>query len=140
MNFWRIQKRWVEVPSLYTDIQRGSAMTIQGSDNSANSSERNSYKERMRNIDSNSIKEVLIQSPNKLRRSLSGLTATQALVKFPVVIIVSCLLFTGYFTMHSGALDCRKDFNPSFCNEDSSMEILKFTFQMVHKYPYWLRK
>lgn len=98
-------------------------MTIQGSDNSANSSERNSYKERMRNIDSNSIKEVLIQSPNKLRRSLSGLTATQALVKFPVVIIVFCLLFTGYFTMHSGALDCRKDFNPSFCNEDSSMNV-----------------
>jgi len=33
------------------------------------------------------------------------------------------LLFTGYFTMHSGALDCRKDFNPSFCNEDSSMNV-----------------
>ncbi len=98
-------------------------MTIQGSDNSANSSEKNSYKERMKNIDSNSIREALIQSPNKLRRSLSGLTATQALVKFPVVIIVFCLLFTGYFTMHSGALDCRKDFNPSFCNEDSSMNV-----------------
>tara|TARA_B100001778_G_scaffold1576_1_gene1399 strand:+ start:5661 stop:8570 length:2910 start_codon:yes stop_codon:yes gene_type:complete len=98
-------------------------MTIQGSDNSANSSEKNSFKERMKNIDSNSIREALIQSPNKLRRSLSGLTATQALVKFPVVIIVFCLLFTGYFTMHSGALDCRKDFNPSFCNEDSSMNV-----------------
>ena len=98
-------------------------MTIQGSDNSANSSEKNSYKERMKNIDSNSIREALIQSPNKLRRSLSGLTATQALVKFPVVIIVFCLLFTGYFSMHSGALDCRKDFNPSFCNEDSSMNV-----------------
>ena len=98
-------------------------MTIQGSDNSADSSEKISYKERMKNIDSNSVRDAIIQSPNKLRRSLSGLTATQALVKFPVVIIVFCLIFTGYFTMHSGALDCRKDFNPGFCNEESSMNV-----------------
>lgn len=98
-------------------------MTIQGSDNSADSSEKITYKERMKNIDSNSVRDTIIQSPNKLRRSLSGLTATQALVKFPVVIIVFCLIFTGYFTMHSGALDCRKDFNPGFCNEESSMNV-----------------
>ena len=98
-------------------------MTIQGSDNSADSSEKISYKERMKNIDSNSVRDAIIQSPNKLRRSLSGLSATQALVKFPVVIIVFCLIFTGYFTMHSGALDCRKDFNPGFCNEESSMNV-----------------
>ncbi len=98
-------------------------MTIQGSDNSADSSEKITYKERMKNIDSNSVRDAIIQSPNKLRRSLSGLTATQALVKFPVVIIVFCLIFTGYFTMHSGALDCRKDFNPGFCNEESSMNV-----------------
>ena len=98
-------------------------MTIQGSDNSADSSEKISYKERMKNIDSNSVRDAIIQSPNKLRRSLSGLSATQALVKFPVIIIVFCLIFTGYFTMHSGALDCRKDFNPGFCNEESSMNV-----------------
>ncbi len=98
-------------------------MTIQGSDNSADSSEKITYKERMKNIDSNSVRDAIIQSPNKLRRALSGLTATQALVKFPVVIIVFCLIFTGYFTMHSGALDCRKDFNPGFCNEESSMNV-----------------
>ena len=98
-------------------------MTIQGSDNRADSSEKISYKERMKNIDSNSVRDAIIQSPNKLRRSLSGLSATQALVKFPVVIIVFCLIFTGYFTMHSGALDCRKDFNPGFCNEESSMNV-----------------
>tara|TARA_B100000427_G_scaffold297306_1_gene277583 strand:+ start:5524 stop:8448 length:2925 start_codon:yes stop_codon:yes gene_type:complete len=98
-------------------------MTIQGSDNSADSSEKITYKERMKNIDSNSVRDAIIQSPNKLRRSLSGLTATQVLVKFPVVIIVFCLIFTGYFTMHSGALDCRKDFNPGFCNEESSMNV-----------------
>ncbi len=98
-------------------------MTIQGSDNSADSSEKITYKERMKNIDSNSVRDAIIQSPNKLRRAFSGLTATQALVKFPVVIIVFCLIFTGYFTMHSGALDCRKDFNPGFCNEESSMNV-----------------
>ena len=98
-------------------------MTIQGSDNSAESSNKISYKERLKNIDSNSLKDAIIHSPNKLRRSLSGLTATQALVKFPVVIIVICLVFTGYFTLHSGALDCRKDFEPGFCNEESSMNV-----------------
>ncbi len=98
-------------------------MTIQGSDNSADSSEKISYKERMKNFDSNSVRDAVIQSPNKLRRAFSGLSATQALVKFPVVIIVFCLIFTGYFTMHSGALDCRKDFNPGFCNEESSMNV-----------------
>ena len=98
-------------------------MTMRGSEKNTNSSEKKSYKERMQNIDTNSLKDTIIQSPNKLRRSLSGLTATQALVKFPVIVIVFCLIFTGYFTLHSGALDCRKDFQPGFCNEESSMNV-----------------
>lgn len=98
-------------------------MTMRGSEKNTNSSEKKSYKERIQNIDTNSLKDTIIQSPNKLRRSLSGLTATQALVKFPVIVIVFCLVFTGYFTLHSGALDCRKDFEPGFCNEESSMNV-----------------
>ena len=98
-------------------------MTMRGSEKNTISSEKKSYKERMQNIDTNSLKDTIIQSPNKLRRSLSGLTATQALVKFPVIVIVFCLVFTGYFTLHSGALDCRKDFEPGFCNEESSMNV-----------------
>lgn len=98
-------------------------MAIQGTDKSTESLEKYSFKERMQNINSDSIKDVIIQSPNRLRRSLSGLSATQALVKFPIFIIVFCLVFTGYFTLHSGAIDCRKDFNPSFCNEESSMNV-----------------
>ena len=43
-------------------------------------------------LDEARYKDAIIQSPNRLRRSLSGLTATQALVKFPVIIIVICLL------------------------------------------------
>lgn len=98
-------------------------MAIQGSDKSTDSLDRYSFKERIENIDSGSVKDAIIQSPNRLRRSLSGLSATQALVKFPIFIIVFCLVFTGYFTLHSGAIDCRKDFNPSFCNEESSMNV-----------------
>ena len=98
-------------------------MAIQGSDKSTDSLDRYSFKERIENIDSSSVKDAIIQSPNRLRRSLSGLSATQALVKFPIFIIVFCLVFTGYFTLHSGAIDCRKDFNPSFCNEESSMNV-----------------
>lgn len=98
-------------------------MAIQGSDKSNDSLDRYSFKERIENIDSGSVKDAIIQSPNMLRRSLSGLSATQALVKFPIFIIVFCLVFTGYFTLHSGAIDCRKDFNPSFCNEESSMNV-----------------
>ncbi len=98
-------------------------MAIQGSDKSTDSLDKYSFKERIQNIDSDSVKDAIIQSPNRLRRSLSGLSATQALVKFPIFIIVFCLVFTGYFTLHSGAIDCRKDFNPSFCNEESSMNV-----------------
>ena len=98
-------------------------MAIQGSDKSTDSLDKYSFKERIENIDTSSFKDAIIQSPNRLRRSLSGLSATQALVKFPIFIIVFCLVFTGYFTLHSGAIDCRKDFNPSFCNEESSMNV-----------------
>ena len=98
-------------------------MAIQGSDKSTESLDKYSFKERIQNINSDSVEDAIIQSPNRLRRSLSGLSATQALVKFPIFIIVFCLVFTGYFTLHSGAIDCRKDFNPSFCNEESSMNV-----------------
>ena len=98
-------------------------MAIQGSDKSTDSPDGYSFKERMKNIDSDSVIDAIKQSPNRLRRSLSGLSPTQALVKFPIFIIVFCLVFTGYFTLHSGAIDCRKDFNPSFCNEESSMNV-----------------
>ena len=76
-------------------------MAIQGSDKSTDSLDRYSFKQRIENIDSGSVKDAIIQSPNRLRRSLSGLSATQALVKFPIFIIVFCLVFTGYFTLHS---------------------------------------
>ena len=79
--------------------------------------------ESMKNIDSLSMKDAVIRAPNKIRRSVSGMSATQALVKFPIVIIVFCLLGTGFFTMHSGAIDCRDGFQNSICKEESSLNV-----------------
>jgi len=77
----------------------------------------------MKNIDSLSMKDAVIRAPNKIRRSVSGMSGTQALVKFPIVIIVFCLLCTGFFTMHSGAIDCREGFQNSICKEESSLNV-----------------
>ena len=79
--------------------------------------------ESMKNIDSSSVKDAVIRAPNKIRRSVSGMSGTQALVKFPIVIIVFCLLGTGFFTMHSGAIDCREGFQNSICKEESSLNV-----------------
>jgi hypothetical protein len=54
---------------------------------------------------------------------MSGMTGTQALVKLPVLTVVLCLLVTGFFTLHSGAIDCREKFQNSICNEESSMNV-----------------
>ena len=77
----------------------------------------------MKNIDSLSVKDAVIRAPNKIRRSVSGISGTQALVKFPIVIIVFCLLGTGFSTMHSGAIDCRDGFQNSICKEESSLNV-----------------
>ena len=79
--------------------------------------------EAMKNINSNSVKDAIIHAPNRIRRSTSGITATQALVKVPVLTIVLCLVVTGFFTMHSGAIDCRDGFQNSICKEESSMNV-----------------
>jgi len=82
-----------------------------------------SIKQSIKNIDLDSVKNTVIMTPNKIRRSMSGMTGTQALVKLPVFTVVLCLLVTGFFTLHSGALDCREKFQNSICNEESSMNV-----------------
>ena len=83
-----------------------------------------SVRNYVKNINTESIKDTIIHSPNTVRRSLSGISGTQALVKLPVLTIVLCLLVTGFFTMHSGAIDCRDGFdNKSICKEGSSMNV-----------------
>ena len=82
-----------------------------------------SVRDYIPNMNSDSVKDAIIHAPNTVRRSLSGVSGTQALVKLPVLTIVLCLLVTGFFTMHSGAIDCRDGFNNSICKEESSMNV-----------------
>ena len=77
----------------------------------------------IKSMDADTLKDAVIHAPNKIKRSLSGVSATQALVKLPVVTIVICLLVTGFFTMHSGAIDCRDGFENSICKTESSMNV-----------------
>jgi len=91
-----------------------------------NKSEKKSFhslQDYIQSMNSESVKDTIIHAPNSIRRSLTGISATQALVKLPVITIVLCLLVTGFFTMHSGAIDCREGFQNSICKEESSMNV-----------------
>ena len=81
-------------------------------------------KESVRKIDAESVKGAARMAPNALRRALADSTATGILTKVPVVTVVLCLVVTGFFTMHSGVLDCREGFdNPDLCGEESALNV-----------------
>ncbi|SVE31956.1 uncharacterized protein METZ01_LOCUS484810, partial [marine metagenome] len=75
------------------------------------------------NMDVESVKGAVRRVPNTLRRALSDSTATGILTKAPAFTVVLCLLVTGFFTMHSGVLDCREGFEYDFCNEESALNV-----------------
>ncbi len=75
-------------------------------------------------MDAESVKGSVRRAPNALRRALSDSTATGILTKAPVVTVVLCLLVTGFFTLHSGILDCREGFdNPAYCEEEAALNV-----------------
>jgi len=74
-------------------------------------------------MDAESIKGAVRRTPNALRRALSDSTATGILTKAPAFTVVLCLLVTGFFTMHSGILDCRDGFEYDFCSEESALNV-----------------
>ena len=75
-------------------------------------------------MDAESVKGSVRRAPNALRRALSDSTATGILTKAPAVTVVLCLLVTGFFTLHSGILDCRDGFdNPAYCEEESALNV-----------------
>jgi len=81
-------------------------------------------KEVASGMDAESVKGSVRQAPNALRRALSDSTATGILTKAPVVTVVLCLLVTGFFTLHSGILDCRDGFdNPAYCDEEAALNV-----------------
>ena len=81
-------------------------------------------KEVASGMDAESVKGSVRRAPNALRRAVSDSTATGILTKAPVVTVVLCLLVTGFFTLHSGILDCREGFdNPAYCEEEAALNV-----------------
>ena len=81
-------------------------------------------KESVGRIDTESVKGAARMAPNALRRALADSTPTGILTKAPVVTVVLCLVVTGFFTLHSGVLDCREGFdNPDLCDEESALNV-----------------
>ena len=74
-------------------------------------------------MDAESIKGAVRRSPTALRRALSDSTATGILTKAPAFTVVLCLIVTGFFTMHSGILDCRDGFEYDICSEESALNV-----------------
>ena len=55
------------------------------------------------------------------RRCNSG---TSLLTRAPAITVALCLLVTGFFSLHSGILDCRDGFdNPDYCQEESALNV-----------------
>ena len=74
-------------------------------------------------MDAESIKGAVRRTPTALRRALSDSTATGILTKAPAFTVVMCLIVTGFFTMHSGILDCRDGFEYDICSEESALNV-----------------
>ena len=74
-------------------------------------------------VDADSLGSAVRKVPNALRRALSDSTPTGILTMFPALTVVICLLFTGFFSMHSGVLDCREGFEYDICREESALNV-----------------
>ena len=80
-------------------------------------------KEAAGSVDAETVGSAVRRAPNALRRALSESTPTGVLTMFPALTVVLCLLFTGFFTMHSGILDCREGFEYEICREESALNV-----------------
>ena len=74
-------------------------------------------------VDADSLGSAVRRVPNTLRRALSDSTPTGILTMFPALTVVLCLLFTGFFSMHSGVLDCREGFEYDICREEAALNV-----------------
>jgi len=81
-------------------------------------------KEVISNMDSQSTIGALKRIPNSIRRELSNASGTSLLTRAPVITVTLCLLVTGFFSLHSGVLDCREGFdNTDYCQEESALNV-----------------
>ena len=83
-----------------------------------------SGKVAIENMDVESVTGYLKRITNAIRRDLSNASGTSLLTRAPAITVALCLLVTGFFTLHSGILDCRDGFdNPDYCNEESALNV-----------------
>ena len=83
-----------------------------------------SGKEAIENVDSDSLLSFLKRIPNAIRRDLSNASGTSLLTRAPAITVALCLVVTGFFTLHSGILDCRDGFdNPDYCQEEAALNV-----------------
>ena len=88
------------------------------------SSKISSSKEVIQNVDSDSFMSSLKRIPNAIRRDFVNASGTSLLTRAPAITIAFCLIVTGFFTLHSGVLDCRDGFdNPDYCQEESALNV-----------------
>ena len=81
-------------------------------------------KEAIENIDIDSVTGSLKRIPNAIRRNLANASGTSILTRAPAITVALCLIVTGFFTLHSGILDCRDGFdNPDYCQEESALNV-----------------
>ena len=81
-------------------------------------------KEAIENMDVESVTGSLKRIPNAIRRNLANTSGTSMLTRAPAITVALCLLITGFFTLHSGILDCRDGFdNPDYCQEESALNV-----------------
>jgi len=73
-----------------------------------------------------STKEKLLSNKDvkkKFRFNNDSMNSSKLLIKAPVITVIICLIITGFFLGHSGINDCRDGYEPSWCSEESSMNV-----------------
>tara|TARA_B100000925_G_scaffold232881_1_gene181426 strand:+ start:5483 stop:8467 length:2985 start_codon:yes stop_codon:yes gene_type:complete len=73
-----------------------------------------------------STKEKLLSNKDvkkKFRFNNDSMNSSKLLIKAPVITVIICLIVTGFFLGHSGINDCRDGYEPSWCSEESSMNV-----------------
>jgi predicted RND superfamily exporter protein len=73
--------------------------------------------------DSMQIKGIIAKFTNRIRRRFRESNSSNLLTMFPIWAVLISLGFTFSLLPHSGVLDCRDDFSPSFCNEEPALNV-----------------
>ena len=79
------------------------------------------------------VKSIGSSAKGKLMSKIDGnkgfnfntdsMNGSNLLIKAPVITVIICLIVTGFFLGHSGINDCRDGYEPSWCSDESSMNV-----------------